>query len=79
MVINQILIIGKLVEEVLWRQYNVVVKSANPGAAWVWIPDLPWTHFVTLGMSLTLLYFCFLICKMGAMMIQTLRVLVRIK
>lgn len=35
MVINQMSIIGKLKEEVLWKQYNVVVKSADAGAAWV--------------------------------------------
>lgn len=48
-------IVGRLEEGILWRQYDIVVKSAHPGAAWVWIPTLPWIHFVTLGKSLTLL------------------------
>lgn len=72
-------IVGKLEEEVLWRQYNVVVKSADPEAAWVWISNLAWTHFVMLVVSWTLLCFSFLICKVGTMMLQTLRVLVSIK
>lgn len=26
---------GKLEEEISWRKYNIVVKSADLGAAWV--------------------------------------------
>lgn len=65
-------IVGRLEEGTLWRQYNIVVKSAHPGAAWVWIPTLPWIHFVTLGKSLTLLCLSFLICKMGTIVKQAL-------
>lgn len=65
-------IIGKLEEKISWRQYNVVVTCADLGAAWVWIPSLPWTHFVTLSTSLTLLCLTFSTCKMGAGIIQML-------
>lgn len=36
-------IIGKLEEGILWRRYNGVVTSADPGAAQVWILNPPWT------------------------------------
>ena len=72
LVTTQMSIVGRLEEGILWRQYNIVVKSAYPGAAWVWIPTLPWIHFVTLGKSLTLLCLSFLVCKMGTIVIQAL-------